>query len=103
VPGIDNPKGSPLRLALPNHLRPRREKKFGDGPRIPLEREAKVRIMHLARALKHKTEPGKHYGVLIAPTGTDNAHPAPPCWWKHRKLLSDESRHSRQCPIVIDF
>ena len=31
---------------------------------MPLDREAKVRIMHLARALKHKTEPGKHYGVL---------------------------------------
>jgi hypothetical protein len=23
-----------------------------------------VRIMHLARVLKHKTEPGKHYGNL---------------------------------------
>jgi hypothetical protein len=53
-----------LHIALANHLRPRREKIFGDGPRIPLEREAKVRIMHLARALKHKTEPGKHYGIL---------------------------------------
>ena len=38
-------------LILPNHLR-RREKVFGDGPRVPLDREAKVRIMHLARALK---------------------------------------------------
>jgi hypothetical protein len=53
-----------LLVRLPNHLRPRREKIFGDGPRIPLEREAKVRIMHLARALKHKTAPGKHYGIL---------------------------------------
>jgi hypothetical protein len=53
-----------LHIALPNHLRPRREKTFGDGPRLPLDREAKVRIMHLARALKHKTERGKHYGVL---------------------------------------
>jgi Helix-turn-helix domain len=53
-----------LHIALPNHLRPRREKIFGEGPRVPLDREAKVRIMHLARALKHKTEPGKHYGVL---------------------------------------
>lgn len=53
-----------MRIALPNHLRPRREKIFGDGPRIPLDREAKVRIMHLARALKHKTKPGKHYGIL---------------------------------------
>jgi hypothetical protein len=51
-------------IVQPNHLRPRREKLFGEGPRIPLDREAKVRIMHLARGLKHKTEPGKHYGRL---------------------------------------
>ena len=38
-----------LRSLLPRHLRPRREKVFGDGPRIPLDREAKVRIMHFAR------------------------------------------------------
>jgi hypothetical protein len=53
-----------LPIALANHLKPRREKMFGDGPRVPLDREVKVRIMHLARALKHKTERGKHYGVL---------------------------------------
>jgi hypothetical protein len=52
------------RSALPLHLRPRREKVFGAGPRIPLDREAKVRIAHLARTLKHRTEPRKHYGVL---------------------------------------
>jgi hypothetical protein len=51
-------------VTLANHLRPRREKIFGDGPRVPLDREAKIRIMHLARALKHKTERGKHYGML---------------------------------------
>jgi hypothetical protein len=49
---------------VPRHLRPRREKIFGDGPRVPLDRESKVRIMHLARALKHRTEPRKHYGIL---------------------------------------
>ena len=53
-----------LRSALPRHLRPRREKVFGIGPQVPLDREAKVRIMHLARALKHRTEPRKHYGAL---------------------------------------
>ena len=53
-----------LRSLLPRHLRPRREKVFGDGPRIPLDREAKVRIMHFARVLKHRSEPRKHYGVL---------------------------------------
>jgi hypothetical protein len=49
---------------VPPHLRPRRDKIFGDGPRIPLDREAKVRIAHLARALKRRTEPRKHYGIL---------------------------------------
>lgn len=49
---------------LPNHLRRRREKVFGDGPRLPLDREAKVRITRLAEALSHRTEKGKHYGVL---------------------------------------
>jgi hypothetical protein len=31
---------------------------------VPLDRNAKTRIMHLARVLERKTEPGKHYGVL---------------------------------------
>jgi DNA-binding MarR family transcriptional regulator len=53
-----------LRSLLPRYLRPHREKVFGDGPRVPLDREAKVRIMHFARALKHRTEPRQHYGVL---------------------------------------
>src|SRR5215475_1450967 len=51
-------------MIMPNHLRPRREKLFGDGPRVPLDREAKVRITKLAEALSHRTEKGKHYGVL---------------------------------------
>jgi Helix-turn-helix domain len=51
---------------IPNHLRPRREKVFGDGRPRPLDREAKVRIMARARALKQRTEKGKHYGQLTA-------------------------------------
>lgn len=51
-------------VKLPNHLRRRREKVFCHEPRVALDREAKVRIMHFARCLKHKTEKGKHYGVL---------------------------------------
>jgi DNA-binding MarR family transcriptional regulator len=50
--------------ALPTHLRPRREKLFGDGRPRPLDRNAKARIMTRARALTHRTEKGKHYGVL---------------------------------------
>lgn len=51
---------------LPNHLRPRREKVFGDGPALPLDREAKVRVMARARALMRTTEAGKHYGPVTA-------------------------------------
>ena len=49
-----------------NHLRRRREKVFGDGRPQPLDREAKLRIMTRARALKQRTEKGKHYGQLTA-------------------------------------
>lgn len=44
----------------------RREKVFGEGRCIPLDRNAKVRIMTRARALTRRTEPGKAYGVLTA-------------------------------------
>jgi AraC-like DNA-binding protein len=46
--------------------RPRREKVFGDGDAVPLDRNAKARIKHLARALMRKTEAGKHYGDITA-------------------------------------
>jgi hypothetical protein len=46
--------------------KPRREKLFGDGRPVPLDRNAKARITTLARALSHPTEKGKHYGVLTA-------------------------------------
>jgi hypothetical protein len=52
--------------ALPNHLRPRREKCFGDGRPRPMDRNAKVRVMTFARALMRRTEPGKHYGAITA-------------------------------------
>ena len=44
----------------------RREKLFGDGRPRPLDRNAKVRIQHLARALMRRTEKGKHYGAITA-------------------------------------
>jgi hypothetical protein len=49
-----------------NHFRPRRDKVFGPGRPRPLDREAKVRIKTLARALSRRTEKGKHYGVITA-------------------------------------
>jgi len=51
---------------LPNHLRPRREKVFGDGRPRKLDRNAKVRIEMRARVLMRRTAPGKHYGQITA-------------------------------------
>jgi hypothetical protein len=46
--------------------RPRREKVFGLGRPLPLDREAKVRIITKARALSHRTVKGRAYGELTA-------------------------------------
>src|ERR1700677_4663345 len=54
------------KASLPAHLRPRREKLFGDGRPRGLDRNAKVRIMTRARALSRRTEKGKHYGIITA-------------------------------------
>ena len=43
-----------------------REKMFGLGRLRALDRNAKVRIIHLARCLTRRTEKGKHYGQLTA-------------------------------------
>jgi hypothetical protein len=56
----------PSALPLPRHLRPTREKLFGDGRPRPLDRNAKVRVMARARALMRRTEKGKHYGQVTA-------------------------------------
>jgi hypothetical protein len=44
----------------------RRERVFGEGRLVPLDRNAKARIMVFARALTRRTEKGKHYGVVTA-------------------------------------
>ncbi len=51
---------------LPIRLRPRREKLFGDGRPRALDRNAKVRIINLARCLSHRTEKGRAYGQITA-------------------------------------
>lgn len=43
-----------------------RDKLFGHGRAVPLDREAKVKLIHLAKCLMHPTLPGKAYGVLSA-------------------------------------
>jgi len=62
-----NPKGNVMPKAplLPNHLRPQREKAFGPARGIPLDRNAKARIMVYARAYtaQHRV-PGQHRGPL---------------------------------------
>ena len=51
---------------LPRYLRKRREKLFGDGRPRPMDRNAKVRIINLARGLSRKTQKGKAYGEVTA-------------------------------------
>jgi hypothetical protein len=48
------------------HSRLRREKVFGEGRPRALDRNAKIRIMARARALKVKTKKGQHYGAITA-------------------------------------
>jgi hypothetical protein len=52
--------------SIPHAHKPRREKMFGEGRLVPLDRNAKARIMVLARALMRRSGEGKHYGVLTA-------------------------------------
>jgi Helix-turn-helix domain len=49
---------------LSKHLRPRREKLFGDGRPRPLDRNAKAWIIVYAHPFTRRTEKGKHYGLL---------------------------------------
>jgi Helix-turn-helix domain len=55
-------------LARPRGIRTteRREKMFGMGRPVALDRNAKVRIMHWARCLARRTEKGKAYGQVTA-------------------------------------
>jgi Helix-turn-helix domain len=43
-----------------------RDKLFGYGRCVPLDRNGKARVMTLARALMRRTEPGKAYGAVTA-------------------------------------
>ncbi len=67
------PKGmTPAASSLPGSGLPRRantrihQKVFGSGRPASLDRNAKARIVHLARALMRRTEQGKHYGQITA-------------------------------------
>jgi hypothetical protein len=55
----------PETTRLPNHLRPRREKVFGPARGIPLDGNAKARIIIYARGYNAKhCQPGQHRGPL---------------------------------------
>jgi len=56
----------PFAQTIPSHLRPRREKLFGDGRPVPLDGNAKARVLARARGLMQRTEKGKHYGLVTA-------------------------------------
>ena len=47
-------------------IRRGRERLFGDGRPVPLDRNAKARIMVLARAKLRRDAPGRHYGPVTA-------------------------------------
>ena len=47
-------------------IRHGRERLFGDGRPVPLDRNAKARIMVLARAKLRRDAPGRHYGPVTA-------------------------------------
>jgi len=63
--GCCNPNGEPMSSAIPNHLRPRREKIFGPAPGVPLDRKAKVQIMIYVQGYnaRHR-QPGQHRGPI---------------------------------------
>ena len=47
-------------------IRRGRERLFGDGRPVPLDRNAKCRIMVFARAKLRRDSPGRHYGPVTA-------------------------------------
>jgi hypothetical protein len=58
--------GAPLRRETPKeNTPPMRQKIFGMAV-TPLDRNAKARLLHRARALMRPTEKGKHYGQITA-------------------------------------
>jgi helix-turn-helix protein len=58
------PQRPPPALRMPSSHR--REKVFGSGRTLALDRNAKARITHLARCLMRRTEKGRAYGQVTA-------------------------------------
>ncbi len=62
----EGPRLSPKAASGRRRPARRREKMFGVGRPRALDRNAKARIMHLARCRSRRTEKGKAYGVVTA-------------------------------------
>jgi AraC-like DNA-binding protein len=62
----DQPESEAMPLTGKLKFKTRREKLFGHGRPRPLDRNAKVRVMHRARALMRRTEKGRAYGAISA-------------------------------------
>ena len=63
--GAANPERRTMPAALPRHLRPRREKIFGEPTWSPLDRNAKARIMAYAEDWNAKNrQPRQHRGPI---------------------------------------
>ena len=68
-PGLLQPERKPVRIALPNHLRPRRDKIFGPAPEHRLDGNAKARVWAAAAAYNTKYRcPRQHWGPLTRAT-----------------------------------
>jgi Helix-turn-helix domain len=63
-PAADRPPSAPAAISAARGGA--REKVFGPGRCVPLDRNAKVRVMMLARALSRRQEKGKAYGEITA-------------------------------------
>lgn len=61
-----SPNGEAMSFIGKLKFKARREKLFGDGRPLPLDRNAKARVQAKARALMQRTEKGKAYGSISA-------------------------------------
>jgi hypothetical protein len=66
VDALPDAQPHPKAASGPPRASRRREKVFDRGRPRPLDRNAKVRIMHWARGLSRRTEKGRAYGVVTA-------------------------------------
>jgi hypothetical protein len=86
-----------MRIALPNHLRPRRDKIFGPAPCHPLDGNAKARVWAAAAAYNAANrQPGQQGSAdLGLATGAPRASMAV-SWGRWRRPVFPELREDRK-------